>query len=326
MTEQRTKRILKFLLRLLVTAALLWLVLSRIDLQQVGQIVKEARWQFLIIVWMLIVLAFWIRAIQMQLILKRQDCDIKSAKIFGASAITSLYSMVMPGLLSTGVKWYILKHHTGKGSNVLSSMVYNQVVEIVVRVLLGLVAVIITNPGQGPQLPIICSIIAAVIVAGCFLLLNRRTGAKVSVALLYALRAFPKIVRSPAETILEQVKVFQTAGYRFHLLIAGVSLTASLLGVVIYIYAAKAAGINVPPLVLVWQSSAVYILGRLPISVANLGVREFTLIEFLAIYGIEAPAVLLMSMIIFSTHIIMAAIGAGCQITWALSKKKSAQP
>jgi len=317
---------LKFLLRLLVTASFLWLVLSRIDLAQFSQTVKGARWQFLIVVWLLVVLAFWIRSIQMRFILKRQDCEVKCIKIFGASAVTSLYSMTMPGLLSTGVKWYILKPHTGKGSNVLSSMVYNQAVEIVVRGLLGLVAVIITNPGQGPQLPIICSIIAAVIVAGCFLLLNRRTGAKVSAALSYALRAFPKIVRSPAETILEQVKVFQTTGYRFHLLIAGISLTASLLGVVIYTCAARAAGINVSVVVLVWQSSAVYILGRLPISVANLGVREFTLIEFLAIYGIEAPAVLLMSMIIFSTHIIMAAIGAGCQITWALSGKRSVRP
>ncbi len=324
--KEKTKRILKFLLRVVVTAVLLWLVFSRIDLEQLGQNIKTAKWGFLIIIWTLTVIAFWLRSIQMRFILKKQNCEVETIKIFIASAITSLYGLIMPGMLSTGAKWYILKHHTGKGSNVLSSMVYNQATDIVVKLLLGLVAIIITNPGQGPQLLIICSVIAAVIVAGCFLLLNRRTGAKVSAALSYALRAFPKIVRSPAETILEQLKVFQTTGYRFHLLIAGVSLFASLVGVVIYICAAKAAGIAVPAVVLVWQSSAVYILGRLPISVANLGVREFTLIEFLALYGVEAPVVLLMSMIIFSTHIIMAAIGAGCQITWALSGKRSARP
>ncbi|RKY24637.1 MAG: hypothetical protein DRP62_03305 [Planctomycetota bacterium] len=321
--QERTKRILKFLLRLLITTALLWLVLSRIDLQQVGQTIKTARWGFLIIVWVLAVLTLWIRSVKMRFILKRQDCKVGTMKIFGASAVTSLYSLIMPGMLSTGIKWYILKQHTGKGSNVLSAMVYNQAADIVVRVLLGLAAIIIANPGGGRQLPVICGIITAVIVAGCFLLLNRRTGPKGSAALSYALRAFPKIVRSPAETILEQVKVFQIAGYRFHLLIAGVSLSASLLGIALYVCAARAAGINVPVMALVWQSSAVYILGRLPISIANLGVREFTLIEFLALYGIEAPAVLLMSMIIFSTQILMAAIGVGCQITWALSGRRS---
>jgi hypothetical protein len=262
----------------------------------------------------------------MRFILKRQDCEVKCIKIFGASAVTSLYGMIMPGLLSTGVKWYILKQHTGRGSNVLSSMVYNQAMDIFIKVLLGLIAVIFANPTGRWELSAICGVITAAIIVGCVLLLSRRTGPKISIAIGYTLRPFPKMVRTKAETILEQIKVFQTTGYRFHLMIAAVSLSASLIGVVIYICAAKATGIAVPAAALVWQSSAVYILGRLPISVANLGVREFTLIEFLAIYGIEAPAVLLMSMIIFSTHIIMAAIGAGCQITWALSGKRSARP
>lgn len=326
MSKDNTKGILKLLLRLLVTVSLLWFVLSRINLEQLGSTIKTARWGFLAIVWALAVIIFWIRAAKMRLILKRQDCDIKSAKIFGASAITSLYSMVMPGLLSTGVKWYILKQHTGKGSNILSGMVYNQMTEIVIGVLLGLVALVLTNPTGGWKMPVGCAMTAIGITVICVLLLSRRTGPKISIAIGYTLRPFPKMVRTKAETILEQVKVFQTTGYRFHLLMAGIGLFASLLGVVIYVCAAKAAGIAVPALALVWQSSAVYILGRLPISVANLGVREFTLIEFLAIYGIEAPAVLLMSMIIFSTHIVMAAIGAGCQITWALSGKRSARP
>ena len=321
MAEDRTKQILKLLLRVAVTAALLWLVFSRINLQQVGHTVKDARWQFLIIVWVLAVLAFWIRSVRMRFILKRQDCDVKSTKIFSASSVTMLYSLIMPGLLSTGVKWYILKQHTGKGSNVLSSMVYNQATDIVVRVLLGLAAIIVTNPGGGRQLPVVCGIITAGVIAGSVLLLNRRTGKKIGAGVKYILRPFPEMIRSPAEKILEQIKVFQTTGWAFHLMIVGVSLSASLIGVVIYICAAKAAGIAVPVAALVWQSSAVYILGRLPISVANLGVREFTLIESLALYGVEAPAALLMSMIIFSIHIVMAAIGVGYQITWAISAK-----
>ena len=322
--KEKTKGILKFILRLLITTVLLWLVLSRIDFQQVGLAIKDARWQFLIIVWMLSVLAFWIRAVRMRLILKRQDCEVKSTKIFSASSVTMLYSLIIPGLLSTSVKWYILKRHTGKGSNVLSSMMYNQMTEIIVKVLLGLVAIGLTNPTGGWKVPLGCLIMTIVVIAGCVLLLNRRTGAKVGAAMGYALRVFPKIVRSPAETILEQIKVFQTTGWSFHLLMAGISLFGSLLGVVIYIYAAKAAGIAVPVIVLIWQSSAVYLLGRLPISIANLGVREVTLVGTMAIYGVQAPAVLLMSMILFSTYIVMAAIGAFYQIYWAVNAKKAA--
>lgn len=321
--KEKPKRILKFLLRLLITAALLWLVLSQIDLIQVGQVIKKAKWQFLIIVLALAVLTLWIRSVRMRFILKRQDCEVDTTKIFGVSAVTSLYSLIMPGMLSTGVKWYILKQDTGKGSNVLSSMVYNQATDIIIKLLLGLVAVIATNPGGGWQVPVMFGMITVVIILVYVLLLNKRTGTKISEALTYALKPFPEMIRTRAMKILEQIKVFQATGWSFHLAMAAISLTASLLGIVIYIFAAKAAGIAVPAAALVWQSSAVYILGRLPISVANLGVREFTLIKFLALYGIEAPAVLLMSMIIFSTHIVMAAIGAVCQITWTLRAKKS---
>ena len=319
--EEKTKRILKLLLRLLVTATLLWLVFSRIDLGQLGQTVKAARWHFLIEVCLLTVLAFCIRAIQMRFILKRQNCEVENIEVFGASSVSMLYSLIMPGLLSTGVKWYILKRHTGKGSNVLSSMAYNQVIDAAVKVLLGLVALILTNPAKGWELLVICGIISVAIVVGCVLLLNRRTGPKISEAMRYVLKPFPKVIRAPAEKILEQIKVFQTAGWSFHIIIVAVSLFASLLGVVIYVFAAKAARITVPALALVWQSSAVYILGRLPISVGNLGIREVTLIGFLALYGIEAPAVLLMSMIIFSTNILMAIFGVIFQITWAIKAK-----
>jgi len=317
----RSKKLVKLFIRILITAGLLGLVFSRIELQQFWQTVKTARWEFLVALWTLTIILFWINSIKMQLILKRQDCEVETIKIFGASAVTSLYSMVMPGLLSTGVKWYILKQHTGKGSNVLSGMVYNQVIEVVVKVLLGLVAIGLTNPAGGWKVPLGCLIMTIVVIAVCVLLLNRWTGPKISAIVAYALRPLPKVIRRPVETILEQLKVFQTAGYWFHLLMAGITLAASFIGVVIYICAAKAAGIAVPIGALVWQSSAVYLLGRLPISIANLGVREVTLVGTMAIYGVQAPAALLMSMIIFSTNILMAIFGAVFQITWAIKAK-----
>ena len=78
---------------------------------------------------------------------------------------------------------------------------------------------------------------------------------------------------------------------------------------VIFVCAAKAAGISIPVSGLVWQSAAIYILGRLPISIANLGVREYTLIGCMEIYHVGAPQAFLMSIIIFTGAIIRAIIG-----------------
>jgi len=56
--------------------------------------------------------------------------------------------------------------------------------------------------------------------------------------------------------------------------------------------------------------------------VSNLGVREVTLVGVLAFYGVEKSAALVMSMILFSSAVFMALIGAGYQIWWMMRAKR----
>ncbi len=328
----RSKQFAKLLIRILITTGLLIWVFSKIDLEQFRQTVKTARWWFLFAVWVLVVIIFWINSIKMQLILKKQDCNVSIATLFGASAVTLFYSMIIPGILSTGVKWYILKKDTGKSSNVLSSMVYNQMSIMVVMTVFGLAALMITNPASLSTadtnnhwlLPAGCGILMAAIILISLLLLNSRTGGKIIEAFELLLKPFPAKIRQKAREILEQLAIFQSAGGRFHLTIASITIIANLIGgVLIYFFSAKAANITAPAGVFVWLCAIIYILGRIPISVANLGVREFTLVGLLGIYGVAKPQALLMSMILFSAVILMAAIGAIYQLFWALTAKKT---
>lgn len=324
----RTKQLAKFLIRILITTVLLVWVFSRIDLQQFWQTVKTTRWQFLIAVWALTIIVFWINSIKMQLILKKQGCNVSTFTLFGASAVTLLYSMIVPGILSAGIKWYILRKDTGKGSNVLSSMLYNQLSIMFVMTVFGLLALIVTNPATNARnrwlLPAICSILLAVIILISLLLLNSRTGGKIVKALGLLLSPFPEKMRRKSQEIIEQIAIFQTVGISFHLTMASITIIANLIGgVSIYILSASGANITAPLGVLVWLCAIVYLLGRMPISVANLGVREATLVGLLALYGVETSPALLMSMILFSAIIVMAVIGAIYQLIWAVTTKKA---
>jgi uncharacterized membrane protein YbhN (UPF0104 family) len=327
----RGKQIAKLLIRILITGGLLVWVFSQIDLGQFGQAIKTARWQLLIAVWVLTVFFFWIRSIKMQLILKKQDCKVGIATIFRASAVTSLYSMILPGVLSTSAKWYILKKDSGKGSNVLSSMVYNQLSTIFIMIVFGLAALMITNPvlllkteaTSQWLLPLICGILLTVLIVISLLLLNSRTGGKINNGFGYLLRPLSLKIRQKGREILDQIAIFQAAGAGFHLKIALITTIDTLIGgVIIYVLSARAANVAAPTGVLVWICAAICVLGRVPISVANLGVREVTLVGLLGIYGVEKSQALLMSMIIFSALILMAVIGAMYQIFWAVRSKK----
>ncbi|MCH8119712.1 MAG: flippase-like domain-containing protein [Planctomycetes bacterium] len=328
----RTKQLTKLLIRILITTGLLLLVFSQIDLEQFRQTIKTARWHFLFAVWVLTVILFWIRSMKMQLILKKQSCTVATATIFGASVVTSLYSMILPGVLSTGVKWYILKKDTGKGSNVLSSMLYNLLLTMVVMTVFGLAALMITNPASLLNtdannqwlLPAICGILLTAIVLFSVLLLNNRTGGKIVKGIGILLRPFPAKIHQKGLEILDQIATFQDAGAGFHLKIISITIIDTLIGgVIIYYLSARGANVTAPVGVFVWLCAVIYVLGRIPISVANLGVREFTLVGLLALYGVDKSQALLMSMILFSALIVMAIIGAIYQLSWTVSEKKS---
>lgn len=330
----KLRNTLKFLARIIVVAILLGWVFRRIDMQQLAEMTDSAQWEFLGALWILVIVLFLIQAMKTKLILAKQSCHVSVGRLFSLSAITALYGMFLPGVLSTGVKWYILKKVTGKGTNVLSAMVYNQLSILVIMTVFGLAAIIVDNPTSLllPRakntwlLPAVCSVLLAAIILTSFLLLNRRTGGKVIKGLNYVLAPFPIKIRHKAEEVLQQIASFQVVGYRFHTTVTLITIIGNLGGAVtVYVLSAKAANIVVPMRALVWLTVIIFILGRVPIFIANLGVREVTLVGLLPLYGAETSAALLMSMVVFSAVIFRAILGAICHLFWAVSAKKSAQ-
>jgi uncharacterized membrane protein YbhN (UPF0104 family) len=326
------KQLIKLLIRISVTTILLIWVFSQINFQRFWQSTKNIKWEFLAVLWILTVVIFWIRSAALQYILKKQDCNVSVGMVFSASAITSLYSMILPGILSTGAKWYILKKDTGKGTHVFSSMVYNQLSLMYVMAVSGLVglivfnptAVILTNPQNRWILPTACGILLVFILLITFLLFNRRTGSKVIASFEFLLKRLPGKISRKSQEVLEQIAVFQTVGWRFHLIVVIIAVIGTLIGgILTYVFAAKCANTTVSLSIFVWLCPIVYLLRRLPISIASLGVREVTLIGVLGIYGVEKSAALLISMILFSSSILMALIGAVYHILWAARIKKN---
>jgi hypothetical protein len=196
----------------------------------------------------------------------------------------------------------------------------------------GLVALIISNPtsllipntSHQWLLPAVCGLLLIILLLFVFMLLSHRFGNRIIRLLKIPFKPLPTRIRLKVWEILDQIAVFQTVGWRFHVLAASITTIDTLVGgVVTYILAARTANIDAPTFVFVWLCAAIYIMGRLPISVANLGVREVTLVGFLAAYNVEKPTALLMSMILFSALVVMAIVGAAYQIAWAIRGKKA---
>jgi len=330
----RINKWVKLVARFVVAAVLFAWAFSQVDVEQFWRTVSAARWHYLIGVWLLTVLFSLLQSCALQVILRKQGCPVGLNMLFAATCVTALYSLVLPGILSTGVKWYILKRSTGKGTSVLSGMLYNQVTLAVVMTVMGLAGLIVTNPAQAilPDarrwvLPLVCGVVLAIIVLLSVLALNERTGGPVIRVLTAMARPLPSMVREKSRETLTQIAAFQTSGWRFHLAIAAINtVNCVFVGLLIYLFAAKAASVVAPIVVLIWLGSVVYVLGRIPISVANLGVREVTLVGLLGLYGVDKSAALLMSMVLFSSLIFMALLGVVYKLWWSVGAGRSAAP
>ncbi|MBN1506198.1 MAG: flippase-like domain-containing protein [Sedimentisphaerales bacterium] len=327
------RKIVRLVLRLTVTAALLWWVAGRIDFGQFWQAAHATRWQFVVATWLLTASFSLVQSAALQVILRKQNCHVRLNTLFGASAITALYSLILPGILSTGVKWYVLKRDTGKGSQVFSSMVYNQIALFVTVATIGLIAVLAVDPvrmldvapGQGQTFHLLAAVLLGGTVLFTCLLLNTHTGGALTRVLDRLVRPLPHQVRLKVQEMLQQIAAFQSAGPVFHSKVAGINAVATLLlGVPAYIFAAWAAGFSVPPGVSVFLHAGVYVLSKLPVTVANLGLREMTLVGVLTGYGISASSALLMSMVLFSAQLSLAALGGGYQLFWPGAAAKRA--
>jgi hypothetical protein len=211
-------------------------------------------------------------------------------------------------------------------------MLYNQISIMVVMVAFGLLALVISNPldqfaanrTQAQWLPLGCVVLLGVLVMVFAGLLSRRAGKYIDRTANALLRPLPLTLRQKGRLALSQLAVFRTVGVWFHVTIGSLTLITGAMGCgILYLLAAQAANVSVPIMVLIWLQAIVYILGRIPISVANCGVREFVLVGLLGIYSIDKADALLMSAIIFSAHVFLAFMGALYQLGWSLDKKRS---
>lgn len=326
------KKWLNLCLRLSVTAVGLFVVFRLVEFQALKQAIKEADWRFLVLVWVFNAFMFWCRSYRFQLIIKKLACKVSVHTLFASSALMALYGMVLPGVLSLSAKWYVIKKATGKGGHVVCAMVYNQVSIMVAMLAFGLLALALTNPlsqldltlSQSWWLPLGGIAMFVVIMSMFSTLLSQRIGSRMDRLIRICMKPMPVVFRAKTELVLEQMCVFRTLGPGFHLIILVLGLlTGAVGGGVLYMLAARSTHIYVPFLVFVWMHAIIYILGRIPVSISNCGVREFVLTGMLSVYGVDREDALLMSMIIFSAYIFMAFIGALYQVSWSLSNKRA---
>ncbi len=306
-------------LKLAFTAVLLGFLVHFVGWRDLLAGLSAAHWPWLLAMYGVVLVTFAVMAASLRLLLTKSGVGVSLGRVLLANALANLYALVLPGDLMAGVsKWVVLSAATGQRAKVLSAIVLNKIALGLSPLLFGTLALAFESPF--PRLPVgeTAVGVAAVAVAGLVLVLHPRAGRRVDGWVRRASRALPAALQPAAEKLPEALAAFRAFRGRDHLQVLSLSLLAFWLGILSFLCATRALGLDVPIATLVWISLALFVSRLLPITFNNLGVRESLLILALGTSQVEPALALGVGLLMFSNAIWIGLLGAGCQIAVAL--------
>ncbi|MFO1465338.1 MAG: lysylphosphatidylglycerol synthase transmembrane domain-containing protein [Steroidobacteraceae bacterium] len=318
-------------------AALAW-VFSRIPLAEVIAVLRSARLDLLVAGVALNVATRIAAAERTQVMNHALGLSISRRQTLSTLFVSNFYSLISPGPWLSGVVTVYRYHHLGAGiTGSVSSLLASRAVEAGAFLVGGLALAFLDPELRAPaaRLPML-EAGAAVVVVGLALLLWRWLQRRSlpspppeAAPPPGAAAANAPMPGSPAAPPLRRWESAWRVARRLLQLGPGVALRASLpaalqvLGSAVALsLLAHSLGVPLSWISAGWMSAAVYLVVLLPISVAGLGVREFTLIRCFAALGLGPRGAVAVSVLLLLDLLVSGCIGAALQAATSLGRAR----
>jgi uncharacterized membrane protein YbhN (UPF0104 family) len=316
MMSPNVKKTMTLLLKVGVTAFVTGVLIRMIGWTQIVDALARTRWQWLLVMYTLLLGSRVVYALEMKVVLRRVGAPVGLGRVFLANSLSILYSLVLPGdLFASAAKWGNLSAATGKKSVVFNAIVYNRFALLLPPLFFGAIALALENPfPETPFAELVASVVVAMIVV-MFGLYHPRLGPYVDNIVRRVASPLPTAVYSRVEMILVSMAGFRSLRFTDHIQIFAIGSLGVTMSVLVFLSAVNAMGIAVPSLVLIWTQTILIALRQIPITISNLGVREGFLIYVFGQYGILPESAFAVGMLAFSNILLMAFIGLVYQLT-----------
>jgi len=300
-------------LKLVLTIVLLYLVWRMVEgeLDAVALTLRTASLPLLALTFLNHLFGRFLMAWQTGLSMRVYGAVYSPFILFAINLKTLFFAFFLPGDFGgSAVKWYLIARIDGRRAETLAAMIYIRMVNLLVVLLTGLVALLVKWPfgDKSGLVYLLLALVATVIaIAALHLRWTQRWWDKLMAA---------KCIVSLGSGVVGQLNKVHDAflavsRYRARdlLVLWGFSFAVKLSITLSFWLAAQALGLNLGVVALLWIHSAVEIVQFLPISIAGLGTREITVIYLLGLFGIAEPAALGFSLVLFSLRLGMVAVG-----------------
>ena len=310
-----SRRYVPFLIKLAVTAGVIWMLLRRVSLGDVGAVLAGAS-----VAWLAAGVAAQLalraaNAGRIRLIARSQQVPLSYGMILRTLFTTAFYGLLLPGTIGAGAA--TLVKYVGHGATwvaALASMVINRLLDLLTSIALALSFWGLDTsrrPASSSALILTALLFAPLLLFGGHALLFR--GARLFEHEAQWLSHGPQHgtpgLRHHAIRFLHQCAQGGRLTRSGAVAVFGLSVGKELLAALIAVCFARAIGITLPFTTIAWMQAAVGLAVLLPLSVSGLGVREGMLLLLGQSQGLSPTQALGWGVLQSSAVLLMAGIG-----------------
>jgi hypothetical protein len=279
------KKKLLFIIKAVISIALLLFIIVRIDWNEVAENLRRANYLLIFAAFLLNIIERAELTYKWNLLIWARGIDVSFTKLFLINSIGGFWGLFLPSSLGTDVVrgYYLVKNNSEKSASV-SSIFVDRILGMFSLLLLGVVSLLIagdliSNMNIGYYFLIL--FMAALIL---FYFFQKEETA------LYLEKLFLKIPFKKFTGLLTKLH-FSILEYKKHpkslLLSFAVTLLVQITRVLTYYFIAIAFNINIPIVYFFLFVPLIMIVIMVPISIGGLGVREGTFITFFTLVGMS---------------------------------------
>jgi uncharacterized membrane protein YbhN (UPF0104 family) len=252
---------------------------------------------------------------QLWLILRQSGLSVSVFRVFLANALAALYSIFLPGnIASAGVKWLDLSAATGKKAAVFNGLIYHRMVMTLLTLAIGGAALTISNPLSYRSLTYLPAGFLIILSIGFVCVYHPRVGTHLERMLRKLSQRFPVRLSGYAGSIIDALGRFRRFSVYDHIRIFAWASLSVALRILVLFFAIQAMAIDVSLVHVLWISAFLVFTAALPLTIANLGVREGLLIVALSPFDVAPALAIALGLLLFSNQIVAALIGVAYQI------------
>lgn len=313
--SKHTQSIIKWAIKLSLGLGLTVALVFMVGWRELANQLKQVDRFWLIGVYTALWVGQWISAFQMQRIFSFLNVRLQLRRIFFASQLATFYSLLVPGdLAASGAKWANLSAATGKRSLVLNAMVYNRLIQAFVPLMIGTLALCIHSPISNTWYILIPITALLLLFSVLVSLYNSSFGQKIEKMIRVGFHWLPVSIYKKLDYFLCSMNLIRTWTFVDHVRVVMLALLWTGTTFASFTCALWAVDIDISLLTVLWVYAFLVIVRLLPLTIANLGIREGALILLLQPYGISSDQAVSAGLIMFTNTLFMAVVGLGYQL------------